>query len=72
MSYTTLDVSNLCTGEKSMGIECTGSFMACEGSTVNATSGDEDAGVLCHSVFFDYGATLNAEIDAIDGVRCEN
>ena len=31
--------------------------------------GSSGIGLLCHSVFFDYGATVNCEIDAIDGVR---
>lgn len=69
MDNTTLDVTNISAGENRIGMECTGSFMACKGSAINATAGDDGFGLLCHSVFFDYGATVNCEIDAVGGLR---
>lgn len=67
----TLDVTNIRDGKNVRGIECIGSFLACKGSTVNSTYGEDGFGILCHSVFFDYGTTVNSEIDAIDGIRVE-
>ena len=71
LDNSTLEVSNSIAGTGARGIECTGSFMARKGSTVNSTSGEDGFGILCHSVFFDYGANVNTEIDAIDGIRYE-
>ena len=72
LENTTLDVTNVTDGKECRGIECTGSFIASEGSTVSSSSGEENAGILCHGVFFDYGATVNAVVDSVDGIRYGN
>ena len=71
LDNTTLDVTNTNAGRNHRGIECTGNFMACKGSTIKSAAAEGGAGILCHSVFFDYGATVNTKIDAVDGIRHE-
>ena len=69
-SNSSLDVAGMASEKSSCGIECTGTIMAYEGSTITAVSGSNRAGIICYSTFADGGATVNAEIDAIDGI-CE-
>ena len=67
----TLDVSVTCAGNEDRGIECTGSFTAGEGSTIYSSAGEDGRGILCHNTFFNEGAAVNCEIEAIDGIRHE-
>ena len=52
-----------------VGIECAGNIFAGTGETLQAVSGGDRAGVICYGTLLDEGADINAEIDAVDGVR---
>lgn len=54
---------------RSFGIECTGTLTAQEGSSLTAVSGGDNAGIVCYGAVIDYGADIQSEIDAIDGVQ---
>ena len=64
-----LTVESAAASKESVGIECAGTFSAQENATIQAESGGEQAGIVWYSTFFDYGATINSEIDAINGVQ---
>ena len=66
---TTLTVAAATSSEESYGIECAGIFTASENATIDSKSGGEYAGIVCYGTFFDYGATINSEIDFIDGIQ---
>ena len=55
--------------EESYGIECSGKITTEKNATIHAESGSDNAGIVCYSVFLDYGAYIYAEIDAVDGIR---
>ena len=71
LKNSSLDVINTSKAKNSRAIECTGSFMASEGSTLSADLAADDAAIFCHSAFVDYDATVNSTIDAIGGMRNE-
>ena len=39
-----------------------------EGATVTASNGGEGADIVCYGAIVNYGATINSEVDAVDGV----
>ena len=55
--------------DDSYGIECSGKLTAKENATIFAESGSDRAGIVCYSVFLDYGANIHSEIDSVDGIR---
>ena len=65
----TLNVIGTASTEESWGIECAGIFTARENATINAKSGGDRAGIVCYSTLLDYGATINSEVDIVDGVQ---
>ena len=71
MDDAALEVVNTKNGANSRGIECTGSLIANEGSTISSTAGENEPGVLCHGVFVNCGATLNTQINAMGGTHYE-
>ena len=50
-------------------IECLGTIEANKGATVSAASENNNADVFCSGAVVNYGAEINAEIDAIGGVN---
>ena len=50
-------------------IECFGTIEANKGATVSAASENNNADVFCSGAVVNYGAEINAEIDAIGGVN---
>jgi hypothetical protein len=50
-------------------IECFGTIEANKGATVSAASENNNADVFCSGAVVNYGAEINAEIDAIGGVH---
>ena len=50
-------------------IECFGAIEANKGATVSAASENNDADIFCSGAVVNYGAEINAEIDAIVGVN---
>ena len=50
-------------------IECLGTIEANKGATISAKSDNNDADIFCSGAVVNYGAEINAEIDAIGGVN---
>ena len=50
-------------------IERFGAIEANEGATISAKSDNNDADIFCSGAVINYGAEINAEIDAIGGVN---
>ena len=63
-------VNVLCSAatKESYGIECTGKLTAKENAAIHAKSGNGAADIVCYSVVLDYGAVLDAEIEAVNGI----
>ena len=55
--------------KKAPSIECFGTIEANKGATVSAASENNDADIFCSGAVVNYGAEINAEIDAIGGVN---
>ena len=64
-----LKVVGAAAAKESFAIECTETFTASENVTIYAESGGDRAGIVCYSVFLNYGADIESEIDAINGIR---
>ena len=54
--------------KKNSAIVCYGSVVANDAATVSATKEGEGADIFCYGVFFNDGAILNAELEAIGGI----
>ena len=50
-------------------IECLGTLEANKGAAISAKSDNNDADIFCSGAVINYGAEINAEIDAIGGVN---
>jgi hypothetical protein len=55
--------------KKSHAIECFGSIEAKKGSAISAVSDKKDSDVFCSGAVVNYGAEINAEIDALGGIH---
>ena len=50
-------------------IECFGAIEANKGAAVSAVSATNDADIFCSGAVVNYGADIDAEIDAVGGIR---
>ncbi len=55
--------------KNSYAIECFGAIEAKNGSTISAVSDKKESAIFCSGAVVDYGATVNAEIDALGGIH---
>ena len=56
------------TSKEGYAIKCAGSMELNDGATVTASNGGEGADIVCYGAIVNYGATINSEVDAVDGV----
>ena len=54
--------------KNSYAIECFGAIEAKKGSAISAVSGKKDSDIFCSGAVVNYGATVNAKIDALGGI----
>ena len=55
--------------KNSYAIECFGAIEAKKGSAISAVSDKKDSDIFCSGAVVNYGATVNAEIDALGGIH---
>ncbi len=53
------------TAAKSYAVECYGSIKLCDDAVISATREDSGVDIICYGAVTDYGATVNAEIEAL-------
>ena len=63
------DATVTASAKNASAIECFGTIEANKGATVSAASENNNADVFCSGAVVNYGAEINAEIDAIGGVN---
>ena len=54
--------------ENGYGIECGGNLTAKENASIYSVSGAGKAGIVCYGAVLDYGAVIDSEIEAVDGI----
>ena len=64
--------SVIASAKNASAIECLGTIEANKGATISAKSDNNDADIFCSGAVVNYGAEINAEIDAIGGVHIRN
>ena len=63
------DATVTASAKNASAIECLGTIEANKSATISAKSENNDADIFCSGALVNYGAEINAEIDAIGGVH---
>lgn len=63
-----IDSTVIASSKNAPAIECFGTIEANKGATISANSDNNDADIFCSGAVLNYGAEINAEIDAILGI----